>query len=56
MFERLGEIVYPLAAGSPDEVMEAAIDAGAEDVESDAPSTDPDDDAGAHHLFRRSRT
>jgi YebC/PmpR family DNA-binding regulatory protein len=43
MFDRLGEIVYPLAVGSPDEVMEAAIEAGAEDVESDAPSTDPDE-------------
>jgi transcriptional/translational regulatory protein YebC/TACO1 len=36
MFDRLGEIVYPRAAGSDDAVMEAAIEAGAEDVESDA--------------------
>jgi YebC/PmpR family DNA-binding regulatory protein len=43
MFDRLGEIVYPLAVGSADDVMEAAIEAGAEDVESDAPSTDPDE-------------
>jgi YebC/PmpR family DNA-binding regulatory protein len=35
MFERLGEIVYPRAAGSDDAVMEAAIEAGAQDVESD---------------------
>jgi YebC/PmpR family DNA-binding regulatory protein len=50
MFDRLGEIVYPLSAGSPDEIMEAAIDAGAEDVESDAPSTDPDD-APVHTIY-----
>jgi YebC/PmpR family DNA-binding regulatory protein len=35
MFERKGEIAYPAAAGHPDRVMEAAIEAGAEDVESD---------------------
>jgi YebC/PmpR family DNA-binding regulatory protein len=35
MFDRMGEIVYPRAAGSDDQVMEAAIEAGAEDVESD---------------------
>jgi YebC/PmpR family DNA-binding regulatory protein len=36
MFEHVGEIVYPPAAGDEDKVMEAAIEAGAEDVESDA--------------------
>ncbi len=35
MFDRVGEIVYPLKAGNADKVMEAAIDAGADDVESD---------------------
>jgi YebC/PmpR family DNA-binding regulatory protein len=35
MFDRLGQIVYPPSAGSEDAVMEAAIDAGAQDVESD---------------------
>ena len=35
MFDRLGQITYPTAAGSDDAVMEAAIEAGAEDVESD---------------------
>src|SRR5580658_4435317 len=35
MFDRLGEIVYPPSAGSDDAVMEAAIEAGAHDVESD---------------------
>jgi YebC/PmpR family DNA-binding regulatory protein len=34
-FDRMGQIVYPAKAGSEDKVMEAAIEAGAEDVESD---------------------
>jgi YebC/PmpR family DNA-binding regulatory protein len=35
MFDHVGRIVYPAAAGSEDAIMEAAIEAGAEDVESD---------------------
>jgi YebC/PmpR family DNA-binding regulatory protein len=35
MFDRVGQIVYPAAAGSEDAIMEAAIEAGADDVESD---------------------
>ena len=35
MFDRVGQLVYPAAAGSEDAVMEAAIEAGAEDVSSD---------------------
>ena len=34
-FDRLGEISYPATAGSADDVMMAAIEAGADDVESD---------------------
>ena len=34
MFDRMGEIVYPASVGSEDAVMEAAILAGAADVES----------------------
>ncbi|AVO36518.1 YebC/PmpR family DNA-binding transcriptional regulator [Pukyongiella litopenaei] len=34
MFERKGEVVYPADAGDADTVFEAAIEAGAEDVES----------------------
>jgi YebC/PmpR family DNA-binding regulatory protein len=34
MFDRKGQIVYPASAGSEDAVMEAALEAGAEDVES----------------------
>ena len=36
MFDRVGEIVYPASAGSADAVLEAAIEAGADDVTSDA--------------------
>src|SRR5204863_971755 len=35
MFDHVGEIAYPAAAASTDEMLEAAIDAGAADVESD---------------------
>jgi YebC/PmpR family DNA-binding regulatory protein len=35
MFSRVGEIVYPAKAGSADAVLEAAIEAGADDVVSD---------------------
>ena len=34
MFDRMGQILYPASAGDADTVMEAAIEAGAEDVES----------------------
>jgi YebC/PmpR family DNA-binding regulatory protein len=34
MFDRVGQIVYPREAGDPETVLEAAIEAGAQDVES----------------------
>ena len=34
-FDHVGEISYPLSAGSADKMMEAAIEAGADDVQSD---------------------
>ncbi|MEJ1158126.1 YebC/PmpR family DNA-binding transcriptional regulator [Prosthecomicrobium sp. N25] len=34
-FDHVGEIVYPAAVGSADAVLEAAIEAGADDVQSD---------------------
>ena len=34
MFDRMGQIVYPAGAGDAEAVLEAAIEAGAEDVES----------------------
>ena len=36
MFDRVGEIYYPASVGDADKVMEAAIEAGAEDFVSDA--------------------
>ncbi|WP_299816978.1 YebC/PmpR family DNA-binding transcriptional regulator [uncultured Jannaschia sp.] len=38
MFDRKGQVVYPAAAGDADDVLMAAIEAGAEDVESDEES------------------
>ncbi|MGB3556840.1 MAG: YebC/PmpR family DNA-binding transcriptional regulator [Jannaschia sp.] len=35
MFDRKGQVVYPVAVGDAEEVLMAAIEAGAEDVESD---------------------
>ena len=35
MFDRAGRIVYPASAGGEESMMEAAIEAGADDVESD---------------------
>ncbi len=35
MFDRVGELVYPADAGDEDSIMEAAIEAGADDVQSD---------------------
>ncbi len=35
MFERKGQIIYPVAAGDEDTIMMAAIEAGAEDAQSD---------------------
>ncbi|MDV6332000.1 YebC/PmpR family DNA-binding transcriptional regulator [Asticcacaulis sp. 201] len=46
MFDRLGEIKYPLKAGDADTIMEAAIEAGAQDVETD---DDPED--GGHTIY-----
>jgi YebC/PmpR family DNA-binding regulatory protein len=34
-FDRVGEIIYPAAAATPDAMLEAAIEAGAEDCRSD---------------------
>ena len=36
MFDRVGQLIYPAGAGTDDAVMDAAIEAGAEDVTSDA--------------------
>jgi len=36
MFDRVGEVIYPASAGDADKILEAAIEAGANDVTSDA--------------------
>ena len=40
MFDQVGKIEYPLAVGDEDTVMEAAIEAGADDVEHDEAADD----------------
>jgi transcriptional/translational regulatory protein YebC/TACO1 len=35
MWDKVGEVYYPASAGSADKMMEAAIEAGADDVQSD---------------------
>ena len=49
MFDRMGQIVYPAAVASEDQMMEAAIEAGAEDVETDP--GDGDDVAPTHVVY-----
>jgi YebC/PmpR family DNA-binding regulatory protein len=51
MFERVGQITYPAEAGSEDAVMEAAIEAGAQDVESDLVKPDPYEPAPGHVIY-----
>ena len=41
LWDRVGEIVYAASAGDADKVMEAAIEAGADDVESDEEASHP---------------
>ena len=51
MFDRLGQIVYPAKVADEDAMMEAAIEAGAEDVESDM-APDPDTgEAPGHTVY-----
>lgn len=51
MFDRVGQITYPATAGSEDAVMEAALEAGAEDVESDLEQPDPYEPAPGHTIY-----
>ena len=48
-FERLGLIEYPASVGDEDKVLEAAIEAGAEDVQSDM--GDGDENPGSHQIW-----
>ncbi|MEJ6389612.1 YebC/PmpR family DNA-binding transcriptional regulator [Gymnodinialimonas ulvae] len=49
MFERKGQVTYPLSAGDADTIMMAAIEAGAEDVETN--EGDGDEDPGNHTIW-----
>jgi transcriptional/translational regulatory protein YebC/TACO1 len=49
MFERKGQVSYPLSVGDADTVMMAAIEAGAEDVETN--EGDGDEDPGSHVIW-----
>ena len=51
MWDRVGKIHYPAEAGSEDAVMEAAIEAGAQDVESDLEKPDIYEDAPGHVIW-----
>ncbi|MEG2312413.1 YebC/PmpR family DNA-binding transcriptional regulator [Brevundimonas sp.] len=51
MWDRVGKITYPAEAGSEDAVMEAAIEAGATDVESDLVKPDIYEDAPGHTIW-----
>ena len=51
MFDRVGRIELPLAAADEDAVMEAAIEAGADDVRSDSAADADDDYAPVHTVF-----
>ncbi|MBW3616398.1 MAG: YebC/PmpR family DNA-binding transcriptional regulator [Proteobacteria bacterium] len=51
LWERVGQIIYPAEAGSEDAVMEAAIEAGAEDVESDLAKPDIYEPAPGHTIY-----
>ena len=48
MFDRVGQILYPASVGDVDAVFEAAIEAGAEDVESEDGT---DDEEGTHTIY-----
>ena len=51
MFDRLGRIEFPLDAASEDDLMEAAIEAGAQDVESDSAADVGEDDTPVHTVW-----
>ena len=55
MFDQVGKIEYPLAVADEDTVMEAAIEAGADDVEHDAPSDDQWDEFEPVHTIYTQR-
>ena len=55
MFDQVGKIEYPLAIADEDTVMEAAIEAGADDVEHDDPAEDQWDEYEPVHTIWTAR-
>lgn len=55
MFDQLGEITYPLDKGDADAMMEAAMEAGADDLVSDEANDDPYNDYEPVHTFYTAR-
>ncbi|HEY1073859.1 YebC/PmpR family DNA-binding transcriptional regulator [Brevundimonas sp.] len=51
MWDKVGQIIYKAEAGTEDQVMEAAIEAGAQDVESDLVKPDIYEDAPGHTIW-----
>ena len=51
MWNKVGQIIYKAEAGTEDAVMEAAIEAGAQDVESDLVKPDIYEDAPGHTIW-----
>jgi len=54
-FDQIGEITYPLAVTDEDGMMEAAIMAGADDVQTDEPNTDDFSDYEPVHTILTAR-
>ena len=54
-FDQVGEITYPLDKGDEDAMMEAAMEAGADDVQSDPPNEDAYDEYEPVHTFYTAR-
>jgi len=55
MFDQVGKIEYPLEICDEDTMMEAAIEAGADDVETDKPAEDQWDEAEPVHTIWTAR-
>lgn len=55
MFDQVGKIEYPLDATDEDTMMEAAIEAGADDVETDSPNEDEYDEYEPVHTVFTAR-
>ena len=55
MFDQVGEITYPLAVADEDGMMEAGIEAGADDIQTDPPNEDSFSDYEPIHTIYTAR-